>query len=246
MKAANSKREDAIMSAVDYTVDGQTYEGYFLKPDGKSGLPVVAIAHAWGGLGDNEIQKAGRVVNELGYAAFAMDVYGKGKRGDTVEECQALMNPLAGNRAELQKRLAGGLAAARAQPGVDASKAVAIGFCFGGLCVLDMARAGMDLLGVAAFHGLFGAPDNISEPKITAKVLIEHGWLDPMAPPADVLAIAKEMGAAGADWQLHAHGQSYHAFTTLGANNPDLGTIYNADADRRSFASLRLFLEELF
>ena len=234
------------MSAVEYTVDGQTYEGYFLAPQGKTNLPVVAIAHAWGGLGDNEIQKAGRVANELGYAAFAMDVYGKGKRGASVEECQALMNPLVGNRAELQKRLDGGLAAAKAQPGVDASKAAAIGFCFGGLCALDMARAGMDLLGVCSFHALFNPADNIPNPKISAKVLIEHGWLDPMAPPADVLAIAKEMGEAGADWQLHAHGQSYHAFTTLGANNMDMGTVYNADADRRSFASLKLFLEELF
>jgi len=234
------------MSAVDYTVDGRTYEGYFLAPEGKANLPVVAIAHAWGGLGANEIQKAGRVANELGYAAFAMDVYGKGKRGESVEECQALMNPLVGDRAELQKRLAGGLAAAKAQPGVDASKTAAIGFCFGGLCVLDMARAGMDLLGVCSFHALFRPAENIPHPKISAKVLIEHGWLDPMATPDDVLAIAKEMGAAGADWQLHAHGQSYHAFTTLGANNKDMGTVYNADADRRSFASLKLFLEELF
>ncbi|GAB4354361.1 MAG: dienelactone hydrolase family protein [Immundisolibacter sp.] len=234
------------MSAVEYTVDGQTYEGYFLAPAGKSNLPVVAIAHAWGGLGENEIQKAGRVANELGYAAFAMDVYGKGRRGSTVEECQALMNPLVADRAELQKRLAGGLAAAKAQPGVDPSKAAAIGFCFGGLCVLDMARAGMDVLGVCSFHALFRPPENIPNPKIKAKVLIEHGWLDPMATPSDVLAIAKEMGDAGADWQLHAHGQSYHAFTTLGANNMDMGTVYNADADRRSFASLKLFLEELF
>ena len=234
------------MSAVDYEVDGKTYEGYFLKPAGKNNVPVIAIAHAWAGLGDNERQKAERIVNELGYAAFAMDVYGKGKRGTTIEENQALMNPLVGDRAELQKRLAGGLAAAKQQTGVDAGKAAAIGFCFGGLCVLDMARAGMDLLGVVSFHGLFRPAENIPSPKISAKVLIEHGWLDPMATPDDVLAIAKEMGAAGADWQLHAHGQSYHAFTTLGANNTDMGTVYNADADRRSFASLQDFLTELF
>ncbi|MCA8902537.1 MAG: dienelactone hydrolase family protein, partial [Hyphomonas sp.] len=166
------------MSAVDYTVDGKTYEGYFLAPEGKTNVPVVAIAHAWGGLGDNERQKAARVVNEFGYAAFAMDVYGKGRRGTSVEENQALMNPLVGDRAELQKRLAGGLAAAKAQPGVDASKSAAIGYCFGGLSVLDMARAGMDLLGVCAFHGLFRPAENIPAPKITAKVLIEHGWLD--------------------------------------------------------------------
>lgn len=234
------------MSAVDYTVDGKTYEGYFLRAKGKDVAPVVVIAHAWGGLGDNERQKAERIANEFGCAAFAMDVYGKGMRGATIEENQALMNPLVGDRAELQKRLAGGLAAAKAQVGVDPKNAAAIGFCFGGLCVLDMARAGHDVKGVASFHGLFRPAENIPSPKITAKVLIEHGWLDPMATPDDVLAIAKEMGAAGADWQLHAHGQSYHAFTTEGANNADMGTVYNADADRRSFDSLKTFLAELF
>ena len=142
------------MSAVDYTVDGKTFEGFFLRPKGKDVAPVVIIAHAWGGLGDNEREKAARVA-EMGYAAFAIDVYGKGKRGTTVEENQALMNPLVEDRAELQKRLAGGLAAARQQVGVDPKKAAAIGFCFGGLCVLDMARANQDVLGVASFHGLF-------------------------------------------------------------------------------------------
>ena len=234
------------MSAVDYTVDGQTYEGYFVKPDTSERVPVIVIAHAWGGLGDNEIQKAHKVVSELGYAAFAVDVYGKGKRGTTIEENQALMNPLVGDRAELQKRLAGGIDAAKAQAGVDPAKTAAIGYCFGGLCVLDMARAGMAVSGVAAFHALFRPAENIPEPKISAKVLIEHGWLDPMATPEDVLAVAKEMGAAGADWQLHAHGKAYHAFTTEGANNPDMGTVYDSDADRRSFDSLRGFLTEVF
>ncbi len=234
------------MSAVEYTVDGKAYEGFFLMPKGKTNVPVVAIAHAWAGLADNEIEKAGRVASELGYAAFAMDVYGKGRRGTSVEENTALMNPLVGDRAELQKRLAGGLAAAKSQPGVDSSRAAAIGFCFGGLCALDMARAGMDLKGVASFHGLFRPAENIPSPKITAKVLIEHGWLDPMAKPEDVLAIAKEMNASGADWQLHAHGRCMHSFTTLDADNAAMGTVYNADADRRSFASLRDFLAEIF
>lgn len=234
------------MSAVDYTVDGNTYEGWFVHPGGSDAVPIVAIAHAWGGLGDNEKQKAELVAKELGYAAFAMDVYGKGKRGTTVEENQALMTPLVGDRAELQKRLAGGLAAAKAQSGINASKAAAIGYCFGGLSVLDMARAGMDVLGVCSFHGLFAPADNIPSPKITAKVLIEHGWLDPMAQPDDVLAIAKEMTEAGADWQLHAHGKAVHAFTTKGASDSSMGTVYDADADRRATENLKNFLAELF
>lgn len=233
------------MSEVDYTVDGKTYEGYFLRPKGKDTAPVVVIAHAWGGLGDNEREKAERIA-KLGYAAFAMDVYGKGKRGTTVEENQALMNPLVGDRAELQKRLAGGLAAAKQQVGVDPTKAAAIGFCFGGLAVLDMARANHEVLGVASFHGLFRPAENVPAPKITAKVMIEHGWHDPMATPEDVMAITKELDGSAADWQLHVHGNSMHSFTTLGADNKEMGTVYNADADRRSFENLENFLSELF
>ncbi len=233
------------MSHVDYLLDGKPYEGYFLRPAGASGnLPVVVIAHAWAGLGENEKQKARIIAEQFGYAAFALDVYGKGRRGTTVEENQALMNPLIADREELQKRLAGGLAAAQKQDGVDPSRAAAIGFCFGGLCVLDMARAGHDILGVASFHGLFRPAENISKPATKAKVLIEHGWNDPMARPEDVLAIAREF--SGADWQLHAHGQAVHSFTTVGADNRETGTVYDADADRRSFAYLRIFLEELF
>jgi len=234
------------MSAVDYEVDGKTYEGFFVRPAGKSDLPLVIIAHAWGGLGDNEKQKAHAIASELGYAAFAMDVYGKGKRGESVEQCQALMNPLVGDRAELQKRLAGGLVVAQTQDGVNAAKTAAIGYCFGGLSVLDMARAGHNVLGVCSFHGLFRPAENLPSPKIKAKVLIEHGWQDPMATPDDVLSIAKEMDGAAADWQLHAHGQAMHAFTTQGANDANMGTVYSADADRRSFTALTDFLAELF
>ncbi len=234
------------MSAVDYTIDGETYEGFFVAPAGKTNLPVVAVAHAWGGLGDNEKEKARLIADTFGYAAFAMDVYGKGKRGTTQAENEALMYPLVGNRPELQKRLAAGLATAKAQPGVDPQRSAAIGFCFGGLSVLDMARAGHDLLGVASFHGLFRPAENLPSPTIKAKVLIEHGWQDPMATPQDVLAIAKELDAAGADWQLHAHGRSVHAFTTREANNRAGGAEYDADADRRSFAYLATFLAELF
>jgi dienelactone hydrolase len=232
------------MRAVEYTVDGQAYEGWLVMPEGKSNVPVVLIAHAWAGLGENEKQKAAIIAREFGYAAFAMDVYGKGRRGGSAQENQALMNPLVGDRAELQKRLAGGLSAAKAQAGVDGSRAAAIGFCFGGLCVLDMARAGHDVLGVASFHGLFRPAENIPQPKVRAKVLIEHGWLDPMAQPQDVLAITREF--EGADWQLHAHGRAFHSFTTQGADNREMGTIYDADADRRSFAYLKTFLMEVF
>ncbi len=228
----------------DYQGDGETFEGYLALPEGDA-RPVVLIAHAWGGQSDMERGKADRIAAELGYAAFAIDVYGKGRRGTTIEENQALMNPLVGDRAKLQARLAAAVDAARTLDGVDTSRRAAAGYCFGGLCVLDMARAGLDVAGVASFHGLFGAPDNLSGYQIAAKVVAYHGWQDPMAPPDDVLALAKEMDAAGADWQLHALGNAYHAFTTPGANNRDMGTVYDAAADARSWWGFQGFLREV-
>ncbi|MEO0466788.1 MAG: dienelactone hydrolase family protein [Pseudomonadota bacterium] len=232
-------------ATIDYTANGLVCEGYFAKPDGEN-LPVVLVSHAWGGLGDNEKGKCDRIAAELGYAAFAVDVYGKGNRGTSVEENQALMTPLLGDRAELQARLAGAIEASKSLDGVDASKRAAAGYCFGGLCVLDMARAGMDVAGVASFHGLFGPPDNLSGYQISAKVAAFHGWSDPMAEPDSVLGLATEMDGAGADWQLHAYGGVYHSFTTPGANNPEMGTIYDATADARSWATFKDFLAGVF
>lgn len=230
----------ATTRIVDYQQEGQTYEGFLAMP---AGTPkgVVIVAHAWGGQSEFEQSKA-QLLAEWGYAGFALDVYGKGKRGETNEECEALMTPLASNRPELQSRLARALEVAKQEAGTD--KAAAIGFCFGGLSVLDMARTNMAVAGVVSFHGLFGAPGNTAD-KVTPKVLALHGWEDPMATPDDVMAFAKEMTAAGADWQLHAYGATMHAFTNPHADNPDFGTVYDAGADRRSFAACTDFLEEV-
>lgn len=228
----------------EYQGDGHTFEGYLARPEGGP-KPVVLVAHAWGGLSDYEKGKADRIAEDLGYAAFAIDVYGVGKRGGTVEENQALMTPLMEDRAELQKRLNIAVEHAKTLEGVDTSKRAAIGFCFGGLCVLDMARAGQDVAGVASFHGLFVPAGNLSGQKISAKVVAYHGWDDPMAEPDSVLSLAKEMSEASADWQLHAFGNTMHAFTTPGANDPDMGVVYSADADRRSWEGLRTFLSEV-
>jgi dienelactone hydrolase len=233
-----------MMSTVHFQIENQPYDGWFLPAKGRGSAPVVSIVHAWGGLGANEQRHAQRIA-DMGYAAFAMDVYGQGRRGSSPEQNQALMNPLLANRAELQKRLAANLAVALAQPGVNGD-AAAIGFCFGGLCVLDMARAGHNVKGVASFHGLFHPAPNIPKPVIKAKVLVEHGWQDPMVKPDAVVGLASELDAAGADWQIHAHGRAVHAFTTEGVNNRAGGAEYDADADRRSFASLKDFLAELF
>jgi dienelactone hydrolase len=231
---------------VEYKDGDIVLEAYMAWDDsGNDARPGVLISHAWGGRGEFENSKAEQLA-ELGYAGFALDLYGKGVRGSNAEENAALMRPLLDDRAMLQRRMRLALEEIRKQKEVDSSRVAAMGFCFGGLCVLDLARSGADVRGVASFHGLFSKPGNLDGYKISAKVLVMHGWDDPMAPPDHVLALAEELTAAGADWQFHAYGNTLHAFTNPQANDPGHGTVYNADADKRSWQSLQLFLAEIF
>ena len=204
--------------------------------------PTVLICHAWGGLGDFERDKAAKLV-EQGYTALALDVYGGGKVGSGPEENGALMGPFMEDRAMLQRRLLAGLEAVRSQPACDASRVAAVGYCFGGLCVLDMARSGADLKGVVSFHGLF-APNGLEARPIRAKVLVCHGYDDPMAKPDQMVALAQELTEGGADWQIHAYGGTVHSFTNPAAKAPESGTAYNEASARRSFQSMTDFLAE--
>lgn len=227
----------------DYGDSDIPYEAYLAHPGGRD-KPLVLVCHAWGGQHDHERAAADRLAG-LGYAAMATDVYGKGKRGQTQEECAALMNPLVGDRAELQRRLALAIETGRQCEGVDASRVAAIGFCFGGLCVLDMARMGADLKGVVSFHGLLGSAPNLPNPAPKAKALVLHGWDDPMATPENVLDFAKEMKAAGADWQLNAYGDTVHAFTNPAAKDKATGMGYDPVVTRRAWAATEDFLAEV-
>lgn len=232
--------------AVEYAHGGAMLEGVLACDDARAGRrPAVIVSHAWAGRTHQEIGFA-RELAALGYAGFALDLYGKGRIGSTKEECQALMSPLAADRPLLQSRLLHILDVVRALPEVDPGKIVAMGFCFGGLCVLDMARTGADIRGVASFHGLFGAPGNTAGRKIRAKVVAFHGWDDPMVPPSDVVAFGQEMTAAKADWRLLAHGGAMHAFMNPEANDPGFGTVYDKKAADRSWAAFLAFLEECF
>lgn len=231
---------------VEYKDGNQLLEGMLAWDDSRAGpRPGVLVSHAWAGRTDFEDDKA-RALAELGYAAFALDLYGKGVRGNSPEENGALMQPFLDDRAMLQRRLLLSLSTLRDQEPVDASKVAAIGFCFGGLCVLDIARTGEDLAGVVSFHGLLGAPGNTEGNTVKAKVLALHGWDDPMAPPDQVIALSKELTALHADWQLHAFGNTLHAFTNPEANDRAMGTVYDAAADRRSWIAMQNFLRELF
>jgi dienelactone hydrolase len=231
---------------IEYRDGDRVLEGRLAWDDAvEEPRPGILVSHAWSGRSAFEDGKADALAG-LGYVAFALDLYGKGMRGTNPEENAALMQPFLQDRAALQQRLLESLQTLRAQPEVDAGNVAAIGFCFGGLCVLDIARTGADLAGVVSFHGLLSSPGNTAGNRARARVLALHGWNDPMATPEAVLALARELTALGADWQLHAYGNTQHAFTNPAANDRERGTVYDEVADRRSWQAMINFLEELF
>lgn len=234
---------------LDY-LDGDTsLEAYIAYPEGyakgSDKLPAVLVSHDWSGRREFACNAAERIAG-LGYIGFALDMYGKGVFGadGDVEGNSALMNPFASDRNKLRQRVIAALDALRGLESVDANRVAAMGYCFGGMCVLELARSGADVRGVVSIHGIL-APGEVVNAEISTKVLCLHGHDDPMAPPDQVLAFETEMTAAGVDWQLHAYGQTTHAFTNPAANNPDFGTVYNDNAERRSFQALSNFLGEV-
>mgnify|MGYP000091350764 CR=1 FL=1 len=206
--------------------------------------PCVLVAPAWGGRDgfaeDKAIQMAA-----MGYVGFALDVYGDLALPETVEDKMAHMGPLKEDRKALLKRLRAGLTAAMALPEVDETHMAMMGFCFGGLCTLDLARSGAHLRAAISFHGLLDAPD-LPKKKIKAKVLVAHGWDDPMAPPAHVTELGEELTKAKCDWQLQAYGQTTHAFMVPDADSGDGVLKYNADSERRAWSSALELLDEVF
>lgn len=225
---------DGKQKCVGYLAWDETYE------DPK---PGVIINHAWGGLDgfaeDKAIQMAA-----LGYVGFALDNYGDGVLPETDDGKAAAMGALTENRKVLLKRLKAGYKAAAELPMIDENYMAAIGYCFGGLCTLDMVRGGLKLKAASSFHGLLEAP-NYTTKKSKSKVLVAHGWDDPMAPPEHVVALGHELTKAGCDWQVHAYGQTTHAFTNPGAPGNDT-LAYSADADRRSWQNTIDLLAEVF
>jgi dienelactone hydrolase len=155
------------------------------------------------------------------------------------------MNRLGSDRVALRRRLLAIVEQARGLGEVDEGKVVVAGYCFGGKCALDVARTGVDVAGVASFHGLFDPP-GWEVGKIKAKVLAMHGWDDPMVPPDVVVALGNELTAAGADWQIHAYGHVGHGFTNPHASSLQIdGVFYHELAAERSWTAFINFLEEV-
>lgn len=231
----------------DYSDTADTCEAYVAMPQAEGPRPAVLVAHQWSGQSEHERETAD-LLAALGYVGIAIDVYGKGNRGDPqAADHSGLMGPWLADRAALRRRLLAAVAFAKSHEGVDASRIAIIGYCFGGLCALDVARSGTtDVKGAVSIHGIFPPPNIGAQVDITTKVLMLHGWEDPMAKPADVEMVARELTNAEADWQLHAYGHAMHAFTGKDVNAPERGMAYDASAAQRSWAATVAFLAEIF
>lgn len=233
-----------ITTEVKYTIDTTSHHGFVAyQAELKQPKPAVIICHDWTGRNALAEQKACQLA-ELGYVGFALDMYGSAKNGQTNQEKTALMMPMMEDRTLLSKRVNAALETVKALPQVDAERVFVIGYCFGGLCALDLARSGADVKGVVSFHGLLNAPATQQCKRMKAKVLVLHGYDDPMVPPQMLGQFADEMNQAGVDWQLHAYGKTLHAFTNPLAADYQLGTVYDKRADQRSWQTMLNFISE--
>ena len=231
---------------IDYRDGDLVFEGKLAWDDDIAGpRPGVLVAHTIRGRSQFEESKA-ELLAAMGYTGFAIDVYGKDAIGSEFDHCREMMESLRSERAVLQRRLLQAVQALRDQAEVDASRIAAMGYCFGGLCALDIARTGEPLAGVVSFHGLLDAPGNTAGNRIRARILALHGWDDPLATPEQAVAFGEELSSMGADWQLHCYGNVRHAFTNPAADASNGVTVYNDAADRRSWAAAQYFLSELF
>jgi dienelactone hydrolase len=230
---------------VAYEHEGVGLDGMLAVDDAASGpRPGVLVVHGMEGRSGAQVEFARRLT-EWGYAGFAVDLFGIGDDGD-LGRGEPLMAAMMADRDLVRRRMLHAVELVRALPEVDSERVAAIGFCFGGLCVLDLARSGAEVCGVASFHGVLTPPEGAERHEIPAKVIVFHGWDDPFAPPEHVVELGKELTEAGADWQVHAYGDTMHAFMARWANRPEAGIMYSERAARRAWSSLGSFLTEAF
>ncbi|MBE0617710.1 MAG: dienelactone hydrolase family protein [Proteobacteria bacterium] len=236
-----------VARPVEYRHGDTVLEGYLALDDAVSGKrPGVLVVHEWYGLNDYTRSRTEQLAR-MGYVAFAADIYGKGKRAADAEQARHLAGVFWQDQELLRARAFAGLEVLRGQERVDSRRVAAIGYCFGGTTVLELARANAPVLGVASFHGGLKTTDPEATTGMRPKVLVLHGADDPFVPPADVAAFQDEMPRAGADWQMNIYGGAQHSFTNPAADGVALkGAQYQEAADRRSWEALKLFFAELF
>jgi dienelactone hydrolase len=232
---------------VEYKQADTVLEGYLAYDDTlKEKAPAVIIVHEWTGLGPYVKQRAEQLAG-LGYVAFAIDIYGKGIRPTNAEDAAKQASIYRQDRKLMRSRALAGLEEVKRLPFVDAQRIAAMGYCFGGGVVLEMARSGADLKGVVSFHGNLDTPHPEDAKNIKAKVLVLHGADDHYVTAEQVLVFENEMRNAKVDWELDMYGNAVHSFTNpASGNDPSKGVAYNKEADVRSWKRMRSFFKEIF
>jgi dienelactone hydrolase len=230
---------------VDYKDGDTALQGYAVWDDGfKDKRPGILVVHEWWGHGPYARRRA-EMLAKIGYTAFALDMYGKGVYATDHEQAGKLAGAFFNDRTAMRQRAMLGLEELKKLPYVDSTKLAAIGYCFGGTTVLELARMGADLKGVASFHGNLATPTPATE-KPKAKIAVYQGADDTMTMPG-VPAFEEEMRKVGADWQFTAYGGAVHSFTVAEAGGDNSkGMAYNKEADERSWKALQDFFEEIF
>jgi dienelactone hydrolase len=223
-------------ASVSYEVDGTAFEGYYVSPSPEA--PLVLLIHDWDGLTDYEVKRADMLA-DLGYAVFAADLFGAGVRPTEMEERRRLTGQLYENRDRMRVLLNGALDAARSR-GANVGNAVAMGYCFGGTAVLELARSGADLKGFVAFHGGLRIPEGQDYSQTKGTLLILHGTADESVSMDEFAELATELEEQGVPHEMITYSGAPHAFTVFGSDR------YREDADRKSWKRFTQFLEEMF
>ncbi len=242
-----SLRSEIITKDIEYTSGGNIMQGYIAYDNSISGkMPGIVIVHQWKGLGEYEKMRA-RMLAESGYFAMAVDVYGKGIRPSSPEEASKEAGKYYADRNLLRERITSGLDEMLKQPQVDPTKTAAIGYCFGGSGVIELARSGAGIDGVVSFHGGLKSGGTNDASNIKASMMILHGADDPFISPEDKASFQKEMADAKVDMVFVEYSGSVHSFTDKNAGNDNSkGAAYNENADKRSWIAMKQFFEEIF
>lgn len=235
---ALSAQSEAAFAAsgekVSYEVNGQAYEGYYVSP--AENAPLVLIIHDWDGLTDYEVKRA-HMLADMGYAVFAADLFGAGVRPTEVKDKRQHTGELYKDRAKMRALMNGALKEA-ASKGANAGNAVAMGYCFGGAAVLELARSGIGLKGFATFHGGLKTPEGQDYSNTNGDILVMHGTADSAITMDQFAALAGELESAGVRHEMITYSGAPHAFTVFDSGR------YREDADRKSWARFSQFLEE--
>jgi dienelactone hydrolase len=235
------------LEPVEYKQGDAVLDGYIAYDPGvKERRPGIVVVHDWMGVGDYVKMRADQLV-KLGYVAFVADIYGKGVRPKDAQEASQTAGKFRADRALLRARASAAVNELKKHPGVDVNLIGAMGYCFGGGTVLELARSGEPLAGVVSFHGSLETPNPGDAKNIKGRILVLHGADDPFVQAKDVQAFQDEMRKANVDWEFVAYGGAVHAFTQKGAgNDPSKGAAYNKEADERSFEEMKRFWKDVF